>query len=55
MLSDLVNWSNNPAVLQLLQTTAGEDGRITCEYFDTAVLNANSQRFVRFQFNVSPH
>ena len=51
--SDLVNWSNNPAALQLLQTTAGEDGRITCKYFDTTVPNANQQRFVRFQFNVS--
>jgi hypothetical protein len=53
--SDLVNWSNDPSVLQLLQSVAGDDGRITWKYYDAAALTANPQQFVRFRFNVSLH
>jgi hypothetical protein len=53
--SDLVNWSNNPSILQLLQSVAGDDGRVTWKYYDTAALSTNAQRFVRFQFNFNLH
>jgi len=53
--SDLVNWTNDPSVLQLLQSVAGDDGRVTWKYCDTAALTATPQRFIRFQFNVSLH
>jgi hypothetical protein len=53
--SDLVTWSNNASILQLLQSMAGEDGRVTWKYYDTAALRTNARRFVRFQFNVSLH
>jgi len=53
--SDLVNWSNDPSTLQLLQSVAGDDGRVTWKYWDTAPLTANPQRFIRFLFNTSLH
>jgi hypothetical protein len=53
--ADLLGWSSSSSILQPLPAVAGEDGRITCRYFDAASLATNSQRFVRFQFNVSPH
>jgi hypothetical protein len=53
--SDLVTWSNDPASLQLLQSAKTEDGRVNWKYYDTAGLNANVQRFVRFQFNLDLH
>jgi hypothetical protein len=53
--SDLVTWSNDASVLQLLQSVPGDDGRVTCKYYDTAVLSTNAHRFVRFQFNVNLH
>ena len=53
--SDLANWSNDPSILQLMQSVAGDDGRVTWKYYDTAALRTNARRFVRFQFNVSLH
>ena len=53
--SNLVAWSNNPAILQLLQSVPGDDGRVTWKYYDTAVPSTNAHRFVRFQFNVNLH
>jgi len=53
--SDLVNWSTDPSVLQLMQSVPGDDGRVTWKYYDTAALAANPRQFVRFQFNVSLH
>jgi hypothetical protein len=53
--SDLVTWSNNASILQLLQSTPGDDGRMTWKYYDTAALTTNVQRFVRFQFNINLH
>jgi hypothetical protein len=53
--SDLVNWSNDSAILQLMQSVTGDDGRVTWKYRDTAPLTANARRFVRFQFIVSLH
>ena len=53
--NDLVTWSNNSSILQLLQSVAGDDGRVTWKYYDTAALSTNAQRFVRFQFNVNLH
>ncbi len=53
--SNLVNWSNNPSILQLLSSVPGDDGRVTWKYYDTAELNTNAQRFVRFQFNFNLH
>jgi len=53
--SDLVNWSYDPSILQLMQSVTGEDGRVTWKYWDTATLTTSPQRFVRFQFNVSLH
>ena len=53
--SDLVTWSNDPATLQLLQSAKTEDGRVNWKYYDTAGLNANVQRFVRFQFDLDLH
>jgi len=53
--SNLVNWSNDVSILQLLQSVPGDDGRITWKYYDTAVLSTNAHRFVRFQFNVNLH
>jgi hypothetical protein len=53
--SNLVTWSNNPSILQLLSSVAGDDGRVTWKYYDTATLNTNTQRFVRFQFNFDLH
>jgi hypothetical protein len=53
--SDLVTWSNDASVLQLLQSVPDDDGRVTWKYYDTAVLSTNAHRFVRFQFNVNLH
>jgi hypothetical protein len=53
--SDLATWSNNASILQLLQTTPGDDGRVNWKYYDTAALTTNAQRFVRFQFNFNLH
>jgi hypothetical protein len=53
--SDLATWSNNASILQLLQSTPGDDGRMTWKYYDTAALTTNVQRFVRFQFNINLH
>jgi hypothetical protein len=53
--SDLVNWSNNPSVLQLMQSVAQDDGRVTWKYCDTATLRTNAHRFVRFQFKANLH
>ena len=53
--SDLVNWSNSASVLQLRQSVAGDDGRVTWEYYDAATLSTNGHRFVRFQFNANLH
>jgi hypothetical protein len=53
--SDLVTWSNDASVLQLLQSVPGDDSRVTWKYYDTAVLSTNTHRFVRFQFNVNLH
>ncbi len=51
--SDLVTWSSNDATLQLLESTPGDDGRVTLKYYDTAVLTTNAKRFVRFQFKAN--
>ncbi len=52
---DLVTWSNNPSILQLLSSVPGDDGRVNWKYYDTAALSTNAQRFVRFQFNFNLH
>jgi hypothetical protein len=53
--SDLLTWSNNASILQLLQSTADDDGRVAWKYYDTSALTTNAQRFVRFQFNFNLH
>jgi hypothetical protein len=53
--TNLVTWSNDASVLQLLQSVPGDDGRVTWKYYDTTALGTNAHRFVRFQFNVNLH
>jgi hypothetical protein len=50
--NDLKNWSSGPPDVQLLQTIAGDDGRVTRRYYDTSPVAASQHRFVRFQFEL---
>ena len=53
--SDLVTWSSNASILQLLSSVPGDDGRVTWKYYDTTAVSANARRYVRFQFNFNLH